>query len=65
MLVGIFGEVDAQIALSFPCRLAPYDPEQRLKLLIHRLDGFRRFLEIKSIHDAVRTSAATPCVDGL
>jgi hypothetical protein len=35
--------------------LAPHDPEQRLKLLIHRLDGFRRFLEIKSMHDAVRT----------
>ena len=59
MLVGIFGELEAQIALSFPCRLAPYDPEQRLKLRIHRLDGFRCFLEIKSMHDAVRTRYGT------
>src|SRR5712671_2077869 len=55
MLVGIFGQVEAQITLPLPCRLAPHDPEQRLKLLIHRLDGFRRFLEIKSMHEAVRT----------
>jgi hypothetical protein len=56
MLVRIFGQEEAQITLSFPCRQVPHDPEQRLKLLIHRLDGFRRFVEIKSMHDAVRTS---------
>src|SRR5712671_434661 len=55
MLVRISGQEEAQIALSLPRRLAPHDPEQRLKLLIHRLDGFRRLLEIKSMHDAVRT----------
>src|ERR1700681_5193 len=59
MLVRIFGQEEAQIALSLPCRLAPHDPEQRLKLLIHRLDGFRRFLEIKSMHEAVRTRYGT------
>src|SRR5260370_1288143 len=55
MLVRIFGQEEAQIALSLPRRLATTDHEQRLKLLIHGLDGFRRFLEIKSMHDAVRT----------
>src|SRR5882757_9642400 len=55
MLVRIFGQEEAQITLSLPRRLPPHDPEQRLKLLIHRLDGFRRFLEIKSMHEAVRT----------
>ena len=54
MLVRIFGQEEAQITLSLPRRLPPHDPEQRLKLIIYRLDGFRRFLEIKSMHEAVR-----------